>query len=127
MCEIQRLRKENRQLVQQNLDLGETNELLEQIFQSLKNDWRGQEIIRRLKRGEDHQSIAAWLGQPLILDSGQVASTSVQPLVGPVAGYKHDCADDQSLWDWADLSNQRVLYDRLATLAPMNSNIPYPA
>lgn len=63
MGEIQHLRNENQHLTQLNTDLGNRNELLEEIFRSLEDDTQRQEVVCRLKRGDNHQSIVEWLGQ----------------------------------------------------------------
>ncbi|KAI4198236.1 MAG: hypothetical protein LQ350_005398 [Teloschistes chrysophthalmus] len=64
MSEIHRLRDQNQQLVQENLHLGKSNDSLEEILRTLKDDQKGQEILHLLKLGKDHQYIAAWLSQP---------------------------------------------------------------
>ncbi|KAI4185575.1 MAG: hypothetical protein LQ346_005870 [Caloplaca aetnensis] len=74
--EINRLRIENQHLVQQNSALGEKNDMLESVIRSLKNDRQSHEIIRRLKRGDDHQSIAEWLGRPLVPNLGDISPES---------------------------------------------------
>lgn len=63
---IQQLQVENQRLRHQNHDLKERNErndLLEAIFETLRDDSRSQEVLCRLKRGDDYQSVLEWLGQ----------------------------------------------------------------
>ena len=62
--EIQRLQRKNESLEEEKDTLDEKNSWVEQIVQSIKDDDQGPEIISRLKRGQPHQAIAAWLRQP---------------------------------------------------------------
>ncbi|KAL8733265.1 MAG: hypothetical protein Q9181_003660 [Wetmoreana brouardii] len=117
MGEIRRLRQENHGLVQRNLDLSESNELLKIIFQSLKDDRQCQEVGRRLKRGDDHQSIADWLARYSIDTSGQIPPVLGQQFVGGVGGDLRNCAIDQSPFVWSDGGNNTALLEQLMTLS----------
>ncbi|KAL8766815.1 MAG: hypothetical protein Q9194_006158, partial [Teloschistes cf. exilis] len=130
MSEIHRLREENEQLVQENLHLGQSNDSLEEILRSLKDDQRSQEILHLLKLGKDHQYIAAWLSQPhLSLDSKgpYMFSASLHPLVETVGSHQqHSVIDSQAQLSWADMSgiyNVLFLSEQSASPAQENSRM----
>ncbi|KAL8690742.1 MAG: hypothetical protein Q9218_003884 [Villophora microphyllina] len=83
MSEIHRLRKQNQELMQENLDLGHSNDSLEEILRSLKNDEKGQEILHLLRLGKDHQSITAWLSQPVNPNLAHLSPESGRPPIFP--------------------------------------------
>ncbi|KAL8703252.1 MAG: hypothetical protein Q9201_003558 [Fulgogasparrea decipioides] len=127
MGEIRRLRQENHSLVQRNLDLSETKELLEMIFRSLKDDKQCQEVGRRLRRGDDHQSIADWLGRSSIDNSGQISPMLGQQFAGGVEGYPRDCVIGQPPFVWSDGSNNTALVEQLMTLGQTDLSQLYAA
>ncbi|KAI4102864.1 MAG: hypothetical protein L6R37_004126 [Teloschistes peruensis] len=108
MSEIHGLREENQQLVQENLHLRQSNDSLEEILRSLKDDQRGQEILHLLKLGKDHQCIAAWLSAPhlsLDLKGPHMFPSSLHPLVETVGSHRqHSVIDPQAQLSWADMS-----------------------
>lgn len=116
MSEINRLRLENQHLVQQNSALIEKNDMLENVVQSLKNDKRGHDIIRRLKRGDDHETIAEWLGRPLVPDLGSVSPESEKQLNISIHRYRQRWVESQNPCYWTNVTSNAVLVEHLVTL-----------
>ncbi|KAL9581776.1 MAG: hypothetical protein Q9212_003693 [Teloschistes hypoglaucus] len=129
LSEIHRLREENHQLEHQNLHLGLSNDSLEEILRSLKDDQKGQEILQLLKLGKDHQYITAWLSRPhcsLDLQGSHVSSASLLPHDETVgSNQQQSVMDRQAQWSWADINNvYNVLF---ASEQPTSSGPVYPA
>lgn len=116
MGEIERLRTENQYLIQRNSALGEKNDLLESVVRSLKNDKQSHEIIRRLKRGENHRSIAEWLGRPLVPDLKSLSPESEQQFNMAIAQYRQRWVESQDPCYWTNVTSDGVLVEHLVTL-----------
>lgn len=114
--EINRLRIENQHLVQQNSALGEKNDMLESVIRSLKNDRQSHEIIRRLKRGDDHQSIAEWLGRPLVPNLGDISPESERQFNISIHRYRQRWVESQNPCYWTNVTSDGVLVEHLVTL-----------
>lgn len=114
--EIQRLRKKNESLVEENDSLGERNVWIELIIESLKNDRQGTEIIRRLKRGETHQAIAEWLGRPLTANTKDLSPSSERQLSEAIESYHRDFIDNHDPRYWTDVTRDVNLIEHLLKL-----------
>lgn len=116
MGEIERLRTENQHLVQRNAALGEMNDLLDRVVRSLKNDRQSHEIIRRLKRGENHQSIAKWLGRPLAPELGSISPESERRFDMAIEQYRQRWVESQDPCYWTNVTSDGMLVEHLVTL-----------
>jgi hypothetical protein len=114
--EIHRLQKENESLGEQNGSLGEKNDWIEQIMRSLKNDDRGTEIIRRLKRGESHRSIVEWLGRPMTRSTQDLTPSSDSQLVQALEDYHRNLIENHDPCYWTNVTSDRSLIEHLISL-----------
>ncbi|KAL8718910.1 MAG: hypothetical protein Q9225_004013 [Loekoesia sp. 1 TL-2023] len=116
MAEIERLRTENQHLVQRHLVLGEKNDLLESVVQSLRDDHQSKEIMHYLKRGENLRSIAERLGRPSIADLRSISPESERQLNTSIEQYRQRWIDSQDPCFWTNVTSDPVLVEHLMTL-----------
>ncbi|KAL6718992.1 hypothetical protein ACLMJK_003227 [Lecanora helva] len=116
--EIQHLQRKSSHLEYEKEHLGEKNSWIEKIMRSLKEDGQNGEIISRLKRGESHQSIAEWLGRPLIEPDGLrgLSQTSEDQISQEIQQYHKQLVDDRDPRYWTNVTSNRVLIEHLITL-----------
>lgn len=115
--EIQRLQRKNEYLEEEKDTLGEKNSWIEQIMRSLKVNGQGSEIIRRLKRGESHQSIAEWLGRPLVGSETQAVSPTTEHKISQaIEQYHRDLVDNHDPRYWTNVSTEAELIKHLIKL-----------
>lgn len=116
MAEIERLRTENQHLAQRHLVLGEKNDLLEIVVQSLRDDQQSKEIMHYLKRGENIRSIAERLGRPFIADLRSISPESERRLDTAIEQYRQGWIESQDPCFWTNVTNDPVLVEHLMTL-----------
>ena len=114
--EIQRLQKKTQYLKEENDSLGEKNESIEAIINSLKCDSQGPEIIRRLKRGETHQTIAKWLGRPITPNIQGLSPASESQLTRAIERYHQAWVDNHDPRYWTNVTNDPVLIEHMVAL-----------
>lgn len=114
--EIQRLQRKTEYLKEENVNLGEKNEWIEVIMNSLKRDSEGPEIIRRLKRGETHQAIAGWLGRPMTPNTQALSPASESQLTRAIERYHQDWADNHDARYWTNVTNDPTLIEHMVAL-----------
>ena len=114
--EIQRLQRKNEYLEEENDSLGEKNEWIELIVNSLKRDAQGAEIIRRLKRGESYQIIAEWLGRPLTPNTQALSPASEVQLSRAIERYHNDLVENHDPRFWTNVTSDTVLIEHLIAL-----------
>lgn len=117
--EIQRLQRKNEFLEEEKDVMSEKNEWIEKIIQSLKDDGQSYEIINRLKRGESHHAIAAWLGRPLV--GGGVTPEPLSPsterqVSEAIHRYHKRFIDDKDPSFWTSVTQDGQLIEHLITL-----------
>jgi hypothetical protein len=114
--EIRRLQKENDSLGEQNDTLGEKYDWIEQIMLALKNDDRGTEIIRKLKRGESHRSIVEWLGRPMTRSTQNLSPASDVQLVQAIEDYRRRLIENHDPCYWTNVTSDGSLITHLISL-----------
>ena len=114
--EIQRLQRKAESLEEEKDSLGEKNEWIEAIINSLKRDSQGPEIIRRLKHGESHRDIAEWLGRPLTPNTQSLAPASETQLSRAIERYHRNLVDNHDPRYWTNVTNDSVLIQHLVAL-----------
>ena len=119
--EIQRLQRKNEHLEEEKDNLGEKNSWIEQIIASLKDDGQGTEIINRLKRGESHQTIAEWLGRPLVpgrrsQDPESLSPTTEHRITEAITQYHQRMVEDRDPRYWTNVTPESSLIEHLIYL-----------
>ena len=115
--EIQRLQRKNEYLEEVKDSLGEKNSWIEQIMRSLKDDGQGTEIISRLKRGDSHQSIAGWLGRPLVGPNNETLSpTTEYEISQAVERYHRSLVENRDPRFWTNVTTEAELIEHLVKL-----------
>ncbi len=116
--EIQRLQRRNEDLEEEKDTLGEKNSWIEQIMSSLKDNGLGKAIINRLKRGESHQSIAEWLGRPLVGsgDAQELSPTTERSVSQAIEQYYQRLVDNRDPRYWTNVTQDTQLIEHLMTL-----------
>ena len=114
--EILMLQTKAEQLQGRNDTLEEEKTGIERIIASLRNDDQGPEIIRRLKRGESHQTIAAWLGRPMAHGTSSLSPTAARNLDSAIANYHQNFIEDHDPRYWTNVSMDRDLIEHLVRL-----------
>ena len=114
--EILALQSRTEHLQGRNNTLEAENTWIESIIASLQNDDQGPEIIRRLKRGESHQTIAAWLGRPVARGISALSPTAERNLDSAIANYHQRFIEDHDPRYWTNVSMDRDLIEHLVRL-----------
>ncbi len=116
--EIQRLQHKNEHLEEEKDTLGEKNNCVEQIMHSLKDDGQSNEIVNRLKRGESHQSIAEWLGRPLVGKgfTEAMSPTTEHQISEAIERYHKRLIDNHDPCFWTNVTQDGELIEHLITL-----------
>ena len=119
--EIQRLQRKNEYLEEEKDNLGEKNSWIEQIIASLKDDGQGTEIISRLKRGESHQTVAEWLGRPLVSGRGGEHPQSLSPttehsITEAITQYHKRMVEAHDPRYWTNVTPEASLIEHLVLL-----------
>lgn len=114
--EIHRLQRENESLGEQNDSLGEKNDWIEQIMRALKNDDRGTEIIRKLRRGESHRSIVEWLGRPMTRSTQNLTPASDFQLGQAIEDYRRRLIINHDPCYWTNVTSDGSLINHLISL-----------
>ena len=116
--EIQRLKQKNVDLEEEKDTLGEKNSWIQQIIESLKDNGHGIEIIDRLKRGESHQSIAKWLGEPLLIPeiAPDMSPTTERSVSQAIQQYYHDLMQEHDMRYWTSVVSEGVAVEHLVKL-----------
>ena len=113
--EIQRYKKRNAELEEQKGSLEEQNGWVEQIVASLKEDAYYVETINRLKRGDSHQSIAEWLGRPLVSGT-KLSPKSSDQLDKAVQKYHRSFLVNKDPRYWTAATKDIALIEHLVSL-----------
>lgn len=113
--EIQRLQRRNESLEEQKESLEEKNDWIERIMGSLADDGQETEIVRRLKRGESHKTIAEWLGRPL-MNLEDLSPTSELELTKAIERYHKNLVDNQDPRYWTNATEDAALINHLIAL-----------
>lgn len=85
-------------------------------MRALKNDDRGAEIIRRLKRGESHRNIVEWLGRPMTRITQNLTPASDLKLGQAIEDYRRRLIDDHDPCYWISVTSDGNLINHLISL-----------
>ena len=111
--QIRNLQQRNDFLEEENDQLGEKNVWIEKIMRELRTDGQGSEIISRLKRGDSHQSIAEWLGRPLVPSASPQTEREVSLAIEQ---YHQRFVNTRDPRYWTNATNDPQLIEHLITL-----------
>ena len=114
--EILTLQTRTEHLQGRNDILEEEHTWIESIIASLQSDDQGPEIIRRLKRGESHQTIAAWLGRPLAHGTSSLSAIAERNLNSAITNYHRNFIEDHDPRFWTNVSVDRDVIEHLIRL-----------
>lgn len=114
--EIQRLQRKTEHLEEENDSLEEKNGWIEKIMSSLVSDGSGTEIISRLKHGQSHESIASWLGRPLVGTAQSLSPTTEKNISQAIEQYHRNLVDNHDPRYWTNVTTDPVLIQHLITL-----------
>lgn len=115
MREIHRLQQEKEDLQEQTHNLSEENSWIVQIILSLRDDRHCVEILHRLKRGESHASIVAWLGRPFAQEE-DLSPVSELRLSDAIEAYHRDLVDNKDPRYWTSVTTDVTLIEHLLNL-----------
>ncbi|KAL8998726.1 MAG: hypothetical protein Q9169_002281 [Polycauliona sp. 2 TL-2023] len=102
MREIQRLQAENRSLTQRNSFLGDKNDVMEGILQSLKDNEQVGTLVSRLVHGDNHEAILDLVTQtPILIDTPLAAP---QQLGGALQTLPQQSDLNSEMLSWMDLN-----------------------
>lgn len=113
--EIQCLQQRNESLEEEKGSLVEKNHWIERIMGSLADDGHETEIVRRLKRGESHKTIAEWLGRPL-QNLEDLSPASEIELVQAIERYHQNLVKKQDPRYWTNATQDVPMIEHLVAL-----------
>ena len=74
------------------------------------------EIIRRLERGESHQSVAGWLGRPATGRNRDASKSTEKHLVQAIARFRREPVAGEERCFWTNVTESSSLVEHLMSL-----------
>ncbi|KAL8941359.1 MAG: hypothetical protein Q9216_002298 [Gyalolechia sp. 2 TL-2023] len=116
MNEIERLRTENKHLVQRHFVSDMKNGMLQSVIQALEDDDQSQDILHHLKRGKSLRSITEQLQRPLVAEFGNITPDAERQFNIAIEQYRQQWVESQDPCFWVNVTNDPVLVEHLMTL-----------